>query len=458
MRRRDAGPGSRAVAASVAVLCAVVTALAAGAVGAVRSGGALQPPGGDDSEPAPSRATERQYRALGPGLFTIEVHSGNDGSRSSLGSGYLATADGLIVTNYHVVSAFIDEPQRYRLRAKSASWDGPVTLVRFDMFNDLAIVRAEGVTARPLPIAKQLPDEGARVHAFGNPEGLGLSVIEGLFNGLAEKGLVDRMLLSMPLNSGMSGGPILDARGAVIGTNVSIMRGSNSLSFGVPVDKTHALLARADTVALDQRALRSELTRQLADSEKATTSRLLAALDEPPANGKLVDVGGIAMVPLPGLFDCWDGSDEYRDEGLTKHRFGCNLQFAPDFSSLGEVSAVWWTLERFALARPPGGRFGLFSFMSSHAEGHSTVGPIDPTNGKTSTWECASRRVPFAERRWKATTCVIAFVKHPGFSTFELAATSLDETSGASFLQLHARGFTAESFRGIATRFLGRLR
>ena len=48
-----------------------------------------------------------------------------------------------------------------------------------------------------------------------------MSLIEGNANGFATKGVVPRLLLSMPLNSGMSGGPILNVRDQVVGTNVS---------------------------------------------------------------------------------------------------------------------------------------------------------------------------------------------------------------------------------------------
>ena len=111
--------------------------------------------------------------------------------------------------------------------------------------------------------------------ALGNPHGLGLSLIEGIFNGFAAKGAVDRMLLSMPLNSGMSGGPILDTQGRIIGTNVSVMYLSNSLSFGVPAAKIAPLLA-APPVVIERAALRKDVTRQLDALEASMVRRAVA--------------------------------------------------------------------------------------------------------------------------------------------------------------------------------------
>ena len=96
----------------------------------VLSAAAAQPVVALETSPRP--ATEQTYERLKPSLFTIEVHSGKDGSRSSLGSGYLVSRDGQIVTNYHVIGAYVDEPGRYLLRARGATGERPVRLLRFD--------------------------------------------------------------------------------------------------------------------------------------------------------------------------------------------------------------------------------------------------------------------------------------------------------------------------------------
>jgi len=401
---------------------------------------------------APRPASEATYARLKPSLFTIEVHSGNDGSRSSLGSGYLVSRDGLVVTNYHVVGAYVDEPQRYSLRAKGAAGERPARLVRIDVVNDLALLRLDGVGAEPLRIAPADPSPGAAIVAFGNPEGLGLSLIEGIFNGYAEKGLVDRMLLSMPLNSGMSGGPILDGRGEVIGTNVSVMWQSNSLSFGVPASKLHELLA-GPPLELEPKALRAELQRQLGLLETQTTERLLAAFAAVPQDAG-VRVGGASARRPPEAFDCWDDKHEYKDEGVTKARFGCNLQFTPALNELGEVASVDLLIEHFASSR---NRFGLFGFLAGHGQAHSSVEALDPENGVRSAPHCTAERVLFAGRAWKTTACATAYVKHPGYGDYELSATSLDSADGASFVQLSVQGFKAESFLALGRSFLGSL-
>ena len=66
------------------------------------------------SAPGAASGSEQLFERHRGAVFTIEVHTGSDGSRSSLGSGYLVDASGTLVTNHHVVASFIEDPERYR--------------------------------------------------------------------------------------------------------------------------------------------------------------------------------------------------------------------------------------------------------------------------------------------------------------------------------------------------------
>jgi serine protease Do len=406
-------------------------------------------PSASPSDVRPRPATERTYERLKPSLFTIEVHSGNDGSKSALGSGYLVSAEGHILTNYHVVGSYIEEPDRYSLRARNVSGVRPVVLVRFDLVNDLALLKAEGVDAQPLKLAQRPAAPGSPIIAFGNPEGLGLSLIEGIFNGFAEKGLVDRMLLSMPLNSGMSGGPILDARGEVIGTNVAVMWLSNSLSFGVPVSEAAPLLSGA-ALRTDKKSLLAEVSRQLDALEAETAKRLLAEIAAVPADAR-VDIGGINSRRPPKVFECWDSTHEWKDEGVTKVQYACNLQFTPSIERLGEVASVEVLIEHFASRKS---RYGFFGTLDSHAQSHSQVEPVDPGNSIVSPPRCVADRVRVGAAVWKLSTCTSAYVQHAGLGRYDLIATSLSQPDRAAFLSLKMTGFRTDTFLALARHFL----
>lgn len=408
------------------------------------------------SDAAASRARQAAapgtYERLQPSLFTVEVHSGNTTAKSTLGSGYLVASGGLLATNYHVVGSFIEDPDRYQLRARNASGVFEARLVAFDLVNDLALLQLEGATGEPLRIAAAAPAPGSPVVAFGNPEGLGLSLVEGIFNGDAEKGLVDRMLLSMPLNSGMSGGPILNRQGEVIGTNVAIERESNSLSFGVPAAKLRGLL-QAPALELDSRSLLHETRRQLEELERDTSARLLEEFGR--MGGASVAVGGLRVARPPPVFECWDDSETHKQERVSKSEYSCNLQFTPAVESVGEVAAVSLQVEHFAVA---GGALGFFGWLEQHARSHNEVSAIDPKGGVFSPPRCAAERVREGGVTWKLNSCASAYVDYPGLFDFDLMATSVSDPRSVSYLSLQMSGFRLEPFLRLSRRLLESVR
>jgi serine protease Do len=399
---------------------------------------------------APPPTSAGAYARLKPSLFTIEIHSGNREAKSSLGSGYLVSADGLIATNFHVVASFVEDPVRNQLRAKSEAGEHPLTLVQFDMVNDLALVRAAGVTGKPLALAATLPENGERIISFGNPEGLGMSLIEGNANGLATKGVVPRLLLSMPLNSGMSGGPILNARDEVVGTNVSVQWLSNSLSFGVPTKALRELMTRP-ALTIAKPALQAELNRQIDAVEKTTFEALTQAFDVGSAEPDLV-IGGARSKALPAAFACWDNRQEFEREGVVKSQYGCDLQFTPSTEKLGPIASVQLQIEHFASEHSS---YGFYGYLPFHAESHQEVparAAGDPDLGPP---ECASNRVRLGEETWKITTCAVAFKATPGIFDVDLVATSLSRPKEAMFLSLGFKGFRMPSALELTKRLLG---
>lgn len=66
-------------------------------------------------------------------------------AKSTLGSAYLVSSDGRLVTNYHVVGSYVGEPERYQLRAKNASGEFEARLLSFDLPAFLDRRRARGI-------------------------------------------------------------------------------------------------------------------------------------------------------------------------------------------------------------------------------------------------------------------------------------------------------------------------
>src|SRR5579871_2582587 len=196
-----------------------------------------------------SSAAERIYAAAPPRLLQFRTLVTGAERPSSTGSGFLVTADGLAITNYHVVSQFAFDPRTYRLQYIAADGNrGDAALLAIDLANDLAIVR---IDKRDAPffafdeaaIAGGLP-KGERLYSMGNPLDLGFTINDGIYNGLVERSYNERMHFTGALNPGMSGGPAVTADGLVVGVNVAKRTGVELVSFLVPARFAAVLLER----------------------------------------------------------------------------------------------------------------------------------------------------------------------------------------------------------------------
>ncbi len=229
-------------------------------------------PSAATSAQPPSSIAESVYASAKSRILQIRTLLISAGRQSTIGSGFLVSADGLAVTNYHVISQYALEPKTYRLEyAAPDGSKGGMTLLAIDVANDLAVVRLDRSDATDLPyfdfderaLADALP-KGERIYAMGNPLDIGFTIVEGTYNGLVDKSYDERIHLSGAINSGMSGGPVTNATGRVVGVNVAKRTDAEQVGFLVPAKHAARLLgnARRDK-PLTVAQTRQEIGRQL---------------------------------------------------------------------------------------------------------------------------------------------------------------------------------------------------
>ncbi len=165
----------------------------------------------------------------------------------SLGSGFIISADGIVVTNNHVIS-----PPDTRAKLESITITLPdgieyeADLIGADPASDLAVLKIR--SDRTFPFVKFGDSQTARVGdwvvAIGNPFGLGGTVTSGIISAVyrntGQGGAYDRYLQTdASINRGNSGGPLFDMRGNVIGINNAIFSpsgGSVGIGFAIPAE------------------------------------------------------------------------------------------------------------------------------------------------------------------------------------------------------------------------------
>jgi serine protease Do len=172
--------------------------------------------------------------------------------QQSLGSGVIVGADGLIVTNNHVVNG-ADQI----LVALADRREFPAKLVFADPRLDLALLRVDTKGAA-LPTVRigdsDRTQVGDVVLAIGNPFGVGQTVTHGIISAVARTGIGVSdwqffLQTDAAINPGNSGGALLDTAGRLVGINTAIFSpsgGSNGIGFAIPANMVRVFLAAAD--------------------------------------------------------------------------------------------------------------------------------------------------------------------------------------------------------------------
>ena len=199
------------------------------------------------------------YRERSPGVVTIHAsfHESQDPQGIAQGSGFVASAEGFILTNSHVITTaglsaepeaviaaeqvFVELADGERLPARVVGWD---------VFTDVAVLEVtppEG-GLRPLPLGVSSSVEvGEPVAAIGSPFGQSGSLAVGVVSATgrsvasltSDYDLVDAIQIDVPINRGNSGGPLFNSRGEVIGINAQIRSESGTaegVGFAIPID------------------------------------------------------------------------------------------------------------------------------------------------------------------------------------------------------------------------------
>jgi len=210
--------------------------------------------GADDAAPARcDRPITEIFASASPAVVLITAQSINPYRLQNrvtqlVGSGFVFDADGLVLTNSHVV---------FGTQSISVTLDnGAIVrgkLMGADPIFDLAVVRIPKPDESTLPVL-QLGDSdrlrpGEEVVAIGNPLGLDQTVTRGIVSGL-NRMLPETPLSSLepliqtdaPINPGSSGGPLLNRCGEVIGINTAIIPDAQNIGFAVPVNLARAVL------------------------------------------------------------------------------------------------------------------------------------------------------------------------------------------------------------------------
>ncbi len=204
--------------------------------------------------PAPAGSVQEVAAKVLPSTVSVLASSGQSAGE---GSGIILTADGLILTNNHVIAGATDIQVRFN--------DGTTAtakVVGADATDDLAVLRADGVSGLSPATLGSSGDlvVGQPVVAIGSPLGLSATVTSGIVSALnrpvrtssadqsrsAQDTVMNAVQTDAAINPGNSGGALVDMSGNVIGINSAIASlssneqgeaGSIGVGFAIPIDQ-----------------------------------------------------------------------------------------------------------------------------------------------------------------------------------------------------------------------------
>jgi serine protease Do len=203
----------------------------------------------------------------------------------SLGSGVIISADGVIVTNNHVVA----QAEKIRVALKDGR-EFEAKMVGSDPKSDLAVLRVDEKGLPAIPVADSTKIRiGDLVLAIGNPFGIGQTVTMGIISavGRANMGITDYedfIQTDAAINPGNSGGALVTMDGRLVGINTAIVSrtgGYQGVGFAIP---SNMVMQVKDSILRHGKVVRGWLGVAIQD----LTEDLSKSLDVPPRTGVLV--------------------------------------------------------------------------------------------------------------------------------------------------------------------------
>ncbi|WP_165849298.1 S1C family serine protease [Candidatus Cryosericum septentrionale] len=192
------------------------------------------------------QAIENAVKIASPAVVQINITSVSQnpfgfssGTQEGLGSGFIITSDGYVLTNNHVV----ENATKITVMLKDGrEFSGQV--VGTDATSDVAVVKISGTNLPTVELGDSSTlTVGQKVIAIGNPYGLSQTVTTGVISALernvqasATETLVGVVQTDAAINPGNSGGPLVDLSGRVVGMNTMIYQDAQGLGFSVSVN------------------------------------------------------------------------------------------------------------------------------------------------------------------------------------------------------------------------------
>ncbi len=393
--------------------------------------------------PGKSLAASAVLARVKPAVVQIRGYLGSNTAKAFHGTGFAIEAGGMFVTNYHVVAETLQHPDKYRLEFHTPDGKtGPVTVRAVDVRHDLAIVAAEGHAPAPIAVATAPLTKGDRAYAVGFPLDVGLTITEGISNGLVEDSFNPRIHYSGAVNGGMSGGPALNANAELIGVNVSGYIFQQLVSFLVPAAHIAPLVEIARDGNVTAETLKANVSAQMREHSAALTGALAGPISTEKTSGYTLPA------KLAPFVDCNANGSVDASEPVQSVRIVCSAK-----AGLYLQQGLYAGDIRFSHAVLSTEKLGAWRF-AKRLSGQAASGGSYGSKRHVAPYACQDRNVALKGFEAHTLMCVRAYRKLEGLYDFTLRVVSLNGDSQGFVSQLDIFGLDFDAGVDFARRYL----
>ncbi|HET9266134.1 MAG TPA: serine protease, partial [Vicinamibacterales bacterium] len=338
-------------------------------------------------------------------------------------------------------------PRQYRLEyLASDGRTGLLHVLAIDVRNDLAIVAADDLELPSLKLREEIPAQGERAWSIGYPLNLGLTITEGVANGLVENSTEQRIHYTGAINGGMSGGPALDRRGRVYGVNVSVVTGKQLVGFVVPAKHIAPLLARAKeplVESLSEQQLRQRVTAQVLAYEAEV-------LEAQPEEGGTQKVQGFVLpTMLSRHLECSTFDESSPRARMRVETLRCQIP-SRILAQPGVHVAGLSVQHRIVQST------GLHPLQFERQVNDLAAGPRRAgVSAHVAPFACRDALVSLDGFDARISTCVRQYRLFAGLYDFDVTVVSIDDPSQALVSRLALQGVSFDIGRRTMERYLG---
>ena len=399
-----------------------------------------------------SLSARKVYEQARSQLLQIRTLLKGQASQTSVGSGFVVSREGHILTNFHVVAEAALKPEHHDLVYVTADGrEAPLQILQIDVLHDLALLKAAdpkgpppgGFDALTFRTDDQPLAQGERLYSLGNPLDVGFAVTEGTYNGLVTRSFYPQIFFGGALSAGMSGGPALDEQGHVIGINVARRVDGEQVSFLVPASFAVALLAKGRDAVPIRAPAYGLVTDQLMLHQATLVDRFMQQGWKRTTHPRYT-------VPVPNdqFMRCWGSSEPSRNGGLDVERSDCVMDtrvFVGDYTT----GAIGVRHEAYA-----GGQLGPLRFAARYAASFRNESFTRlPAEYQTKP-QCHEDFVAHGGVPMRAVACLRAYKKLPGLYDLAVLVVTLDQSQAGVLGRFDAQGLSFANAQKLARYYL----